>query len=231
MKTFITYGNDSFKNSVARICGQAMNSGFFDNVIGQSDRDLDAEFVAQFKDVLSMKKGGGYWIWKPYIISRQLQRMKQDDILVYCDSGCTINQKGRKRLDEYIDLLNDSKYGMLAFELAHAERSWTNKTTLTYFDMQDDETKQLMATVIMIRKCDHSVMLIEKWLDALYDDLDLFTDKYNETEQLAKDHRHDQSVFSLLRKKYGCTIIPDETWADDWSKVSESPFLATRIRG
>ena len=34
-----------------------------------------------------------------------------------------------------------------------------------------------------------------------------------------KDHRHDQSVFSLMSKKYKFYCIPDETyWAPDWNR-------------
>ena len=74
--------------------------------------------------------------------------------------------------------------------------------------------------------------MIKEWLDSLYQDEYLFTDEYNEFEisHQFEDHRHDQSMFSVLRKIRGCTILPDDTFAFDWSTVQDVPFLTTRIR-
>ena len=37
-----------------------------------------------------------------------------------------------------------------------------------------------------------------------------------------KDHRHDQSVFSLMSKKYKFYCIPDETyWAPNWNVLEK----------
>ena len=47
------------------------------------------------------------------------------------------------------------------------------------------------------------------------------------------DHRHDQSLFSLLRKKYGTISIPDETYSENWSdsNIKNKPIHATRKSG
>ena len=52
------------------------------------------------------------------------------------------------------------------------------------------------------------------------------------------DHRHDQSVFSILRKKYNVLQIEDETWGDNLlneqgisTEFKSIPFLATRLSG
>ena len=35
-----------------------------------------------------MKRGGGYWIWKPYFILKTLkEKIKYNDYLIYSDSG------------------------------------------------------------------------------------------------------------------------------------------------
>ena len=39
------------------------------------------------------------------IIKQSLLDISENDILIYCDAGCKINLKGKKRFDEYIDLL------------------------------------------------------------------------------------------------------------------------------
>jgi hypothetical protein len=69
-------------------------------------------------------------------------------------------------------------------------------------------------------------------------DQNLFTDYYNKINQDScfKENRHDQSVFSLLRKKYGTVMLSDEAKFLDGTKEAEVfktkkyPFWATRRR-
>jgi hypothetical protein len=58
--------------------------------------DLDDEFKLNFKDILREQRGGGYWIWKPYIIKKHLDKINDNDILIYMDAGCSININGKK---------------------------------------------------------------------------------------------------------------------------------------
>lgn len=46
-------------------------------------------FVENFR-LLLCRRGAGYWIWKPFIILRQLKKQGNNDFLVYCDSGIEI---------------------------------------------------------------------------------------------------------------------------------------------
>lgn len=236
---FVTYGNEKFVKSLTRICKEARESGFFDgSIFGYSK--LDKEFTDRFKSILERSRGGGYWIWKPYLIQKALESIAEDDILVYCDAGCTINKQGKSKLENiYKKIVNESKYGIIGFDLViHKEAEWTNEKLFEYFgisksDERNRQSSQLMASIIIMRKCQHSKLLVKEWLDALYFDPELFTDTYNEYQVSPQfnDHRHDQSVFSILRKLRGCEIINDDTYARyDWSTLADTPFQTTRIR-
>ena len=39
------------------------------------------------------KKGYGYWLWKPYIIKKTLEKMKKGDILLYLDVKLIFKRK------------------------------------------------------------------------------------------------------------------------------------------
>ena len=71
---------------------------------------------------------------------------------------------------------------------------------------------------------------LDKYFKVLKDDIYLVTDKYN-TNQIDKfrDNRHDQSIFSIIRKKYGSIILEDET-ARKYKNIEKSPFIAMRKR-
>ena len=71
---------------------------------------------------------------------------------------------------------------------------------------------------------------IEKILE---DNLLLITDYYNKNNQNKEfiNNRHDQSVFSIIRKIHGSIVISDETYFKERfnSKIAQKfPFWATR---
>ena len=122
LKKFITFGNEPYYNSVKIICNESRNLRIFNEIYGFSDKYLKTEkdFWLKHCDFLETnKRGYGYWLWKPYLIKSEFDKMKENDILVYCDSGCQINENGKRRLHEYVDMLNTSDYGVLSFQLEH----------------------------------------------------------------------------------------------------------------
>ena len=71
------------------------------------------------------------------------------------------------------------------------------------------------------------------WNKVLYTNPLLFTDYYNNNQQsYFKDNRHDQSVFSIIRKKYNSIILKDETFFEPFGNIISLnyPFWATRLK-
>ena len=69
---------------------------------------------------------------------------------------------------------------------------------------------QYQAGIIFIRKELKMVSLIQSWLDVYSDDFHLADDtsSHSLNEPGFVEHRHDQSIFSLLLKRYGTSAIP-----------------------
>jgi len=140
--------------------------------------------------------------------------MENNDILVYVDAGCTLNKNGNKRLLEYFDIVINSNLAILSFELDYDEKSYTKMDILqelNAFELMD--TKQLVGGIFIIRKCERTVNLVKEWYK-LCSNYHLISDEPskipNEPEFI--ENRHDQSIFSLLRKKRGTEILRDETY-------------------
>jgi hypothetical protein len=236
---FVTYGDNKFVKSKQRIIAEARRFGKFTECFAYGPEDLDPKFVAKFANILNQSRGGGYWIWKFQVIKQILEKMNENDILVFADAGCTINIHGQSRFDEYVKLLDESEYyGFLSFPLSHLEHIWTTKEIFDYLQISDcsniTHTGQYIATVIFIKKNYHSRLVIEKIFQLLHDNPLLITDIYNHTQKNTfEDHRHDQSIFSVFRKMYGSIIIPtDETYIVPFGSPEslKYPFWATRIR-
>lgn len=246
----ISYGNNRFKNSKVRLKKEAENTNWFDSINIYGPEDLDEDFKEDFKDVLNKSRGGGYWIWKINIILKKLKDINDEDILIYMDSGCKINKSGEERFKEYINMLKDSELGFISFQLCknRSERNWTTKEIFNYFnvDINSDMAinNQYFAGILIMKKNQHLKKILDLTLKTYYDNPLLITDHYNKNSQLKcfKDNRHDQSIFSLIRKIHGSIVISDETRYRHKKKRMSSldrqicrlkwkyPFWAARIR-
>ena len=94
------------------------------------------EFIRKCEPFINYKRGGGYWLWKPYIIFRELSKISENDILVYCDAGCIIDFKKKKIFREYIELLQEKH--VLAFESGQLNKWYINDKTLKRFNVIND---------------------------------------------------------------------------------------------
>jgi hypothetical protein len=235
-KHFITYGNHKFTNSLHRICKEAEEFAEFETITGYSETDLraDTDFWEKHGEFIEQNpRGGGYWVWKPYLIQKKLNELKDGEYLLYCDAGCEINPNGRQRFLEYIRMLetNGSGYGLLLFTMNYTARQWTKNAIFEYFMCDDSirESSQNVAGVLLIKKNAHSVHLIYMWNKSMLHNLINDVTGIEDPEFI--ENRHDQSIFSILVNTYGSVKLPDETYFPNWDDGRNYPFLAKRICG
>lgn len=242
-KWFITFGGPTtnYHNAVKRICQEANGFDVFDEIVGYTEQDLmsDESFWGKHQHFIHSNAGRGYgcWLWKPYLTKKTLDRMNDNDILVYADAGCFMNKDGKARLLEYFDILNTNEsIGNISFQMIHLEELFTKMDILDYYDAKDEsimKTGQIIGGVFILRKCQHTMELIDKWYDGCcqYHLIDGSPGTlpnipfYDAT-------RNDQSIFSVIRKKYGTIYLPDETWfGPRWSHDGKNyPIWAIRKR-
>jgi hypothetical protein len=232
-----SFANKHFKKGFPRLLAQACEFNVFDEIQFYSEKDLNKSFRKSFSKLLRpYSRGFGYWCWKPQIIYQILSKMNDGDILLYMDLGSHLNIGGKKRLMDYLDCVDKSRIGILAFRSpVHLEKKLTKMDVFRHFNVEENkyytDTTQIEATHIFIRKCKTSVDFITEWLAVLYDNSDLFTDSNSKFAEFAEfeAHRHDQSVFSILAKKYCIeTLSTDETYSENWDTMNSYPLLAKR---
>ena len=229
---FISFGNEKYKECVKRIEKEAQQFTLFQKIkVYQPDDLKDTPFwKAHGEFIQNNPTGYGYWIWKPYIVLRTLEKMKDEDILVYADAGCTIHSSGRNRFMNYLEIVRKSPFGILTFQLQHElEKMYTKLDTLYHFRGHSNaricNTTQIIATAFVIRKCEHTMKIVQEWYKAasnyhLLDD----SPSVLPNDPIYKTHKHDQSLFSILVKKHGAEYLQDETFPIK----PGFPILATR---
>lgn len=242
-----TFGSYYLTEGFPRFRKMAENMDVFDEIYTISQKDLDADFYKKWgRYLIPYSRGFGYWCWKPYFILGLLEKMDEGDILMYIDVGCYFNPNGKKRFMEYIDMVEKSPTGILGVrsqetpyndmpETIYYEYEWTKGDIFAYYNVLNDKkythTTQFESTVIFFKKSELSVQFVKDWYQAYLDDYSLATDSPSHVPNFSgfKENRHDQSIYSILAKKYGITeISTNEIFQRDWALLDTYPIQARR---
>jgi len=204
MKYFINYASNGFLNSQKEGLRTAKIFNF--ETFGYSEKDIDREFLNKNSKILSSNRGGGYWLWKPYTILDMLNKLDDNDYLIYMDSGANLVSDP----SNYLDLIDEK--GILAFSMVQKTSKWTKGDCFYLLDkeLKFKDVNQLQGTYIFLKKNEFSLNFVKKWLDYCTNE-NLITDLPNiYMNNLSDfiDHRHDQSIFSLLAYKENILNIP-----------------------
>ena len=205
---FITFsaGSQNFYDAGNRLINQANNLNLFNNTFLYTDEYLknDKVFWNQHSNFIeNNKRGYGYWLWKPYIIKKTMETMNDGDILLYLDCGCEIDIRKKEKIKTYFEFVK-SDYIIGSFTLI--EKDWTKMDLIKKMNMLNDNylnSNQRQAGVLLFLVCDKTRNIINEWYELSCDyhninDNPSVEKNYDEF----KEHRHDQSIFSLLTKKY-----------------------------
>ena len=202
----ITYANKNFERQAQFNKQSALEIGKVDKHIIYGPNNIASEFKEKNKEILSKPRGNGYWLWKPYFIYKTFkEKLREGDYIIYTDAGILYMNS----IYLVIDFLKKQNAEMWAIKLKYKERFYSKRDAfiLMGVDMPFySETYQYMAGVQIYRKSKYT----EKFLEHLLfysQDKRIILDTPNtlglENYPGFIDNRHDQTVFSLLVKKYG----------------------------
>ncbi len=208
--TAINYSDENFKNAQMLNTQTALIYGA-DRVIDYKKNDIDKEFFAKNKEVLAEKRGGGYWLWKPYIIKKTLEQLQRGEYLIYSDSGaCYISS-----IEPLVNCMETEDTDIMVFSLNHMEGIWSKRDAFILMDCDSEEyynTPQRLAGFLVIKKTCRAYEFVSEWLKYAQDPR-IITDRENcmggENYPGFKENRHDQTILSLLSKKYGLKAFRD----------------------
>ncbi len=225
----INYSDWKYKKAQKFNSLTAIKKGKVDKVISYSPRDIDAEFRKKNASILNQKRGNGFWLWKPYIIKKTLALLQENDYLIYLDSGAYYINSVQYLIIE----MKKKKQDIMVFELPFKECYYTKRDV--FISMKCDEfqytnTNQRMATMLIVKKTNWTDCFINEWLEFAQIE-DIITDsknhmgKYNYNGFI--DNRHDQSILSVLSKKYKIKAFRDPSQYGRFPKL----FWSSKIEG
>lgn len=237
-KVLITYGDKKFEMSKNRFIQNAHAINIFDEIIAYSDKDLSEELKQS--EIINEKRGGGLWSWKPDVILTTLNKMEDGDILVYCDSGCTVYP-----CNEWNHIWKSlENHDIIAQRIYQRTDKWTRKSIIDYFAQTNSKnwTKcyQHMATAIILKATPFTRAFVSEWKDMMISHPEMVKDvtieeKVNEAECFI-ENRHDQAFYSALTYKYlnnptyKNKILTKWEHIEDYDIICPQAIRATRLR-
>ena len=241
-KYLISYASPEFYESQKRLNDSAVKFGIDEFRAFNNNWLKKTEFYKNNKHILDLKRGSGYWLWKPFIILDFINQIEEGDLLIYADSGIEV-------ISDLSPLINlcIQQNGILLFKVhgGHPNRKWTKRDCFALMNCDSEDywnSEQINASFQLYIKNDASIKFLQ---DYLYycQQINILTDIPNitrlENHPEFVDHRHDQSVLSLLALKYKIETFRDPCqWGNhlkmkdfrtpnDWLSLpySDSPCL------
>ena len=205
---FLSYADQKYLQQQTRLTLEAATTQIFKAVVPQHRGHLvGTEFYEQNKALLDNPKGTGWWIWKSFYILSLLraETINEGDIIVYVDCGDQIVQhEGMKEF-----LINRMQYlDIMLTEGGEPNSIWTKRDCFSLMDCDTPEFHnaiQVEAGIIVVKKSDRAIAIIEEWLKYCLDPR-IIADEESTTGPNYpdfKEHRHDQSILSILAVKHG----------------------------
>lgn len=206
----INYSDERYTRAQKKNTKSALKVGGFRKVISFGPEDLDDNFRYSNESILRYRRGGGYWLWKPYIIHKALMMMSEGELLFYCDSGSEFVNS----IDSLLSSCG-SNFNIVPFEIQTIEKHWTKRDCFVLMDLDCESirnSKQICSGFSLWQKSDFTINFVKEWMTYSQDER-IVTDMPNVLGQSNYEgfveHRHDQSIFSLLIKKYKIQVYRD----------------------
>ena len=201
----ISYSNNLYQTQLKLCKKSALEIGKVDYFYDYGPEDIDLNFKNKNQDILGRKRGNGYWLWKPYFIFKTLnEKLDYGDYLIYTDA--TVLYKNN--INILIDFINKKNKDMWFYKLPHLEKTYCKRDCFILMGADSPyftNTYTYNAAFQLYKKSDFSMNFLKEYIyygkdkRIITDDINTFSlPNYNEF----KDHRHDQSILSILIKKY-----------------------------
>jgi hypothetical protein len=172
-------------------------------------KDIDDNFKNKHIDIFNNRRGSGYWLWKPYFISKTLNFVNEGDIVLYADSSTIFISSIQPLVD--ICMSED----ILIFGQKYLNREFTKRDTFYYMDCDNHKyytSHQATASYMMFKKSKKSIDFVNEYLKYCTDKR-IISDDPNvcglPNLSHFKSHRHDQSVVSILCEREGIPFHRD----------------------
>ena len=224
MYYFLIYDDETHTSYLNQLIKSIHQYGSEFNIIKFHKNDIDIEFKLKNNHILTLERGGGYWLWKPYIINEVMNQINHGDIIYYLDSKYYFIEPFKKllyklRLNDIIVWKNKPN------EQVWYMKNWCKMDVILKYNMYDTvfhkNAEDCWAGSIIIRKTTKTSQYIKEWLYMCSYENITDSPSISTNSEFFSEHRHDQSLLSIIIHKYN---IPLHYFEKRYLQNSRSPY-------
>jgi hypothetical protein len=249
---FITtgLGTINYRNRAKMLCQEVASLGLFSHHQFFTEADLrkftPELFIKHHSILKSYIHGFGYYLWKPYLISRYLEIMPDNCYLLYLDAGFTLAQSNTSLEELRLIQEHTVRHELTVFTSSEfIEKEWSSADLMDKIGLSETQksTFQHLGGAVFMRNSARTRSLIHEWKDIAT--MESYRFLFRENFILPNDanfnrQAHDQAILSCLVKR---TFTNDTLFFEGKVPIksvhspnalaktrSTYPFIAARFR-
>lgn len=226
----LSYATANFSQATKLLLKSAGRFGL-DSRLYTPEHPVLADLRQKHPSIMAASRGAGYWLWKPFIIMDMLNSVPDGTTVLYTDVAMTF-------IADPAPLTSLAKqHPVCLFKMSGPmlEGTWTKRDCFVEMGADTDEfwsLPQLLGGIQLYRAGPEARQFVSLLAEAMASETRL-TDKPN-IHGLPNlpgfiDHRHDQSVLTIVARQQGAAIFRDPSlcWDSPSAPPSETPFGRT----
>lgn len=207
MLYFLVYHDNTHTSYLYNLLESVTTYGKEFDIIVFSKNNIDNDFFEKNKSILNCRRGGGYWLWKPYIINKTLETVKDNDIVFYLDSKYYFIENFTNLYSEYMKNNELLVWKNKPNEPIYYMKNWCKMDVIQKYNMYDkvfnENAEDCWGGALLVKKTVNTTKYMKEWLDMCCNFEDITdTGSKIENHSLFCEHRHDQSLLSIILHKY-----------------------------
>ena len=203
-KYFLVYEDGTHTDHVVKLIESVKNYSDFE-VVTFYKSNISEEFIIENNDILNSPRGGGYWLWKPYIINNLLSKINDGDFLFYLDSKYYFTESFTELYNEPIQNTDILVWNNKPNETTNQFKFYCKPDVIHKYNMEDyaynQNINEFWAGAIFIKKTTNSVSIMNEWLEMCCNYSDITDSPSISSNPYFRDHRHDQSLLTIVLYK------------------------------
>ena len=206
MYYFLVYDDHTHIHYLQHLLQSVREYGKEFSILVYDKKDIKPEFMEKNQFIFSLKRGGGYWLWKPYIIHETLKKLNEGDLLIYLDSKYFFTEPFTHWIENMLMNQDINVFRNKPNEPSYFMKQWCKMDVIQKYDRMkqvfEDNELDTWAGCIFMRKTPFTLSFVQEWLGmCTYENIsDSASVLPNHKDFI--EHRHDQSLLSILIHKY-----------------------------
>lgn len=223
----VTFATANYSQATALLTKTARMHSQMETRVYSPQHPVVQELARYHPGIMSAKRGAGYWLWKPFIVLDAMKDLPDGTPVLYSDVALTFIAPPAPILE----LANANPISVFKTP-GLLQSTWTKRDCFIALGADSAEyweLNQLWAGFQLYRAGSEARSFLRALAEAMSDEAAL-TDAPNRfgLPNLPdfQDHRHDQSILTILAHKHRAAVYPDPSQYGPWPDQG-APFAQT----